>query len=220
MDTPTPASDRATLTRIAHRAMIERGLEPDFPPMALKELAAIRAPAASIGCLPDLRDRLWASIDNDDSLDLDQVTVGESLENGRVKILVAIADADALVRQGCAIDLHAAHNTTSVYTPSVVFPMLPTPLSTHLTSLNENQDRVAMVTELVFRADGSLVHSDHYQALVRNHAKLAYRSVGTWLANEGPVPARILKVPDSTATSGCKMAWHRFLPDADKPMGR
>lgn len=195
MDTLTPTSDRDTLARIAHRAMIERGLEPDFSPAALKELAAIRAPATSPDRLPDLRDRPWASIDNDDSLDLDQLTVGESLENGRVKILVAIADVDALVRQGCAIDLHASHNTTSVYTPAVVFPMLPTPLSTRLTSLNEDQDRVAMVTELVFSADGSLVHSDHYQALVRNHAKLAYRSVGAWLANEGPIPARIPKVP-------------------------
>ena len=188
-------TDRATLAAIAHRAMIERGMEPDFPPKALQELAAIQKPAEATTGVRDLRDRLWASIDNDDSLDLDQLTVAESLEAGRVRILVAVADVDALVRKESAIDGHAAHNTTSVYTPAVIFPMLPVALSTNLTSLNENQDRIAVVTDMVFEADGSLATSDHYRARVRNHAKLAYRSVGAWLAGEGATPPRISEVP-------------------------
>ena len=73
----------------------------------------------------DLRDRLWASIDNDDSRDLDQLTVAEALEGGRTRILVAVADVDALVGKDSALDAHAARNTTSVYTPAVIFPMLP-----------------------------------------------------------------------------------------------
>ena len=83
------SNDRFTLAAIARRAMIERGLEPDFPPLALQELAAISRPAESSGDVRDLRDRLWASIDNDDSRDLDQLTVAESLTGGRVRILVA-----------------------------------------------------------------------------------------------------------------------------------
>jgi exoribonuclease-2 len=188
-------SDRATLAAIAHRAMIECGLQPDFPPKALQELAAIQKPAAATDGVRDLRDRLWASIDNDDSLDLDQLTVAEPLENGRVRILVAIADVDALVHKQSAIDDHAAHNTTSVYTPAAIFPMLPVALSTNLTSLNENQDRIAVVTDMVFAADGSLATSDHYRAQVRNRARLAYRSVGAWLAGEGAMPTQMLKVP-------------------------
>ncbi|MEI7728758.1 MAG: RNB domain-containing ribonuclease [Verrucomicrobiota bacterium] len=175
--------------------MIERGLEPDFPPKELQELAAIQRPADAAAGMRDLRDRLWASIDNDDSCDLDQLTVAEPLEAGIVRILVAIADVDALVHRESAIDDHAAHNTTSVYTPAVIFPMLPVALSANLTSLNEGQDRIAVVTDMVFAADGGLATSDHYRALVRNHAKLTYHSVGAWLAGEGVTPPQISRVP-------------------------
>ena len=188
-------SDRATLAAIAHRAMIERGLEPDCPLKAMQELATMQNPAAASGDVRDLRERLWASIDNDDSRDLDQLTVAESLANGSVRILVAISDVDALVHKGSALDDHAAHNTTSVYTPAIIFPMLPVALSTDLTSLNEDQDRIAVVTDMVFQADGSLTDSDHYRAQVRNRAQLAYRSVGAWLAGEGAIPPHISKVP-------------------------
>jgi len=184
-------SDRTVLAAIARQAMMERGLEPDFPPAALQELAGIGRPAAATNDARDLRDLLWASIDNDDSLDLDQLTVAESLPDGRVRILVAVADVDALVRQGSKIDAHALHNTTSVYTAAAIFPMLPEALSTGLTSLNENQDRMAVVADMAFEADGSLVTSSLYPARVRNHAKLAYRSVAAWLAAEGAAPASI-----------------------------
>lgn len=188
-------NDRATLAAIARQAMVERNLEPDFPPEALRELAGITAPAVAPAGLSDLRDRLWASIDNDDSRDLDQLTLAEPLAGGRVRILVAVADVDALVRKDSALDSHASRNTTSVYTPAAIFPMLPEALSTNLTSLNEDQDRIAMVADMVFAADGSLASSDLYRACVRNHAKLAYRSVAAWLEGKGTAPARVLSVP-------------------------
>ena len=188
-------ADRVTLAAIARQAMIERGLEPDFPPAALQQLAAIHQPADATSDLRDLRELLWASIDNDDSRDLDQLTVAEPLARGRVRILVAVADVDALVRKESAIDDHAARNTTSVYTPAVIFPMLPEALSTDLTSLNQDQDRVAVVADMVFEPDGSLVTSDLYRARVRNQGKLAYRSVGAWLDGKGTAPPRILKTP-------------------------
>jgi len=187
-------NDRVTLAAIARRAMTERGLEPDFPAAAQQELAAIVGPAVATPEVRDLRDRLWSSIDNDDSRDLDQLTVAESLEDGRVRIVVAVADVDALVRKGSAIDGHAARNTTSVYTPAVIFPMLPLALSTDLTSLNEDQDRMAVVADMVFGEDGSLTASDLYRARVRNQAKLAYRSLAAWLDDQGPAPRRVLDV--------------------------
>jgi len=189
------ASDRATLAAIAHQAMIERGLEPDFPLAAQKELVAIGGPAGSTDPVRDLRDRLWASIDNDDSLDLDQLTVAEALADGQVRILVAVADVDALVKKDTALDGHAARNTTSVYTPAAIFPMLPEALSTNLTSLNEEQDRLAIVADMVFKEDGSLVTSELYQAQVRNRAKLPYNSVAAWLTGTAPAPRRIAEVP-------------------------
>jgi exoribonuclease-2 len=183
------------LAGIARQAMIERGLEPDFPPAALRELAAIDRPAEETSDLRDLRERLWASIDNDDSRDLDQITVAESLAGGRVRILVAVADVDALVRKDSAIDGHAARNTTSVYTPAAIFSMLPEALSTDLTSLNQDQDRIAMVADMVFEANGSHATSDLYRARVRNHGKLAYRSVAAWLDGKGAATPRIIEIP-------------------------
>jgi exoribonuclease-2 len=197
---PTPvsggqASDRATLAAIARQAMMGRGLEPDFPPAAMKELAAMAGPAKPTEDVRDLRDRLWASIDNDDSRDLDQLTVAEVLTGGQVRILVAVADVDALVHKASALDGHAARNTTSVYTPAAIFPMLPEVLSTNLTSLNEDQDRIAVVADMVFKEDGSLVTSELCRAQVHNRAKLAYNSVAAWLAGTGPAPRRIAENP-------------------------
>ena len=186
---------RALLQNIARRAMFERGLLPDFSPAALAQLEQIQAPAIATpdASIHDLRERLWASIDNDDSRDLDQLTVAEALPNDAVKILVAIADVDSLVEAGSALDEQAHHNTTSVYTAARVFPMLPEKLSTDLTSLNVNEDRLAIVIEMVIGADGSLKTSDLYRAQVRNHAQLAYNSVAAWLGS-GSAPEAITTV--------------------------
>ena len=189
------ATDRATLAAIARQAMIKRGLEPDFPLAAQQELAAIGGPAKATDNVRDLRDRFWASIDNDDSRDLDQLTVAELLAGGQVRILVAVADVDVLVRKGSALDGHAARNTTSVYTPAAIFPMLPEALSTNLTSLNEDQDRIAIVADMVFKEDGLLVTSELYRAQVHNRAKLAYNSVAAWLTDSCPAPKQIAEVP-------------------------
>jgi VacB/RNase II family 3'-5' exoribonuclease len=183
---------RTILQRIARREMGVRGLLPDFSVEALAELARIRGPATTDGNqVRDLRDLLWASIDNDDSLDLDQLTVAEAMPGDKVKILVAVADVDSIVKKGSAIDDHARHNTTSVYTAAMIFPMLPEKLSTNLTSLNFNEDRLAIILEMAIGMDGSLQASDIYRARVRNHAKLAYNSVGAWLEGTGRVPEAI-----------------------------
>ncbi|MFZ1240972.1 MAG: RNB domain-containing ribonuclease [Anaerolineae bacterium] len=187
---------RTLLQSIAHRAMIERGLLPDFSAAALAELDKIQAAAGATNAesIRDLTDLLWASIDNDDSRDLDQLTVAETLPGGNVKIRVAVADVDALVKDGSAIDEHARHNTTSVYTAAEIFPMLPEALSTDLTSLNFAEERLAVVVEMVVGADGALLGSDIYRARVRNHAKLAYHSVAAWLEGNGALPDGIAAV--------------------------
>ena len=185
-------SPRSVLQAIAHRAMIARGLAPDFTPAALAELDAIRAPAAAgDATVRDLRQLLWCSIDNDDSRDLDQLSVAEARPEGATKILVAIAEVAAVVKVGSALDGHARQNTTSVYTAAQIFPMLPEKLSTDLTSLNFAADRLAVVIEMVFAADGSLASSDIYQATVRNRAKLAYNSVAAWLDGGAPMPPAV-----------------------------
>ncbi len=185
----------AILERIAHRAMLERGLLPDFSAEVRAELEAIQKPAAlNDRPVRDLRDHVWASIDNDDSRDLDQLSVAEALPGDNVKILVAVADVDSLVKNGSAIDEHARHNTTSIYTAARIFPMLPDRLSTDLTSLNFGEERLSIVVEMVIDADGTLQDSDIYRARVTNHAKLAYNSVAAWLDGSGSPPEAIAAV--------------------------
>ncbi|MDO9532773.1 MAG: RNB domain-containing ribonuclease [Deltaproteobacteria bacterium] len=186
---------RSILQSIAHQAMLDRGLLPDFSAAALAELGRLQEPAATAGePVRDLRNLLWASIDNDDSLDLDQLTVAEVMPGGKIKILVAIADVDLLVKNGSATDQHAHHNTTSVYTAAEIFPMLPEKLSTDLTSLNFNEDRLSLVVDLVVGADGSLQESTIYRAWVRNQAKLAYNSVAAWLEKNEGAPEALVAV--------------------------
>src|SRR5580704_15252854 len=101
MTTPSQGTQRSILQRIAHRVMLQRGLAPDFPSAALSELEGIHGPALrTTESTRDLRSLPWCSIDNDDSRDLDQLTVAEALPEGGVKILVAIADVDAVVKSG------------------------------------------------------------------------------------------------------------------------
>jgi VacB/RNase II family 3'-5' exoribonuclease len=187
---------RAILQSLAYQAMLDRGLLPDFSAAAMAELGQLPVISATAeGPMQDLRTLLWASIDNDDSRDLDQLTVAEAISGDDTKILVAIADVDAVVKTGSAIDAHAHHNTTSVYTAAEIFPMLPEKLSTDITSLNFNEDRLAMVVEMVVGPDGSLKDSQIYRARVRNQAKLAYNSVGAWLENRGDPPEALAAVP-------------------------
>jgi exoribonuclease-2 len=185
----------------AHAAMIEHGFQPDFPAGADKELDAIQAhpePPAVPG-IQDLRSLLWSSIDNDTSKDLDQIEWAEQLPDGRIRVLIGVADVDARVIRGTIIDGHAKSETTSVYTGVKVFPMLPAELSEGITSLNENEDRVALVIEYTVDKAGTAADGKAYRALVHNRAQLAYNSVGAWLEGKGPAPAKVAANADLAA---------------------
>lgn len=206
------------LVAAAHHVMLDRGFQPDFPEGSDAQLAAIQAhpelPAAPGA--QDLRSLLWSSIDNDTSKDLDQIEWAEQLADGRIRILVGVADVDARVKEGSILDGHARSETTSVYTGVKVFPMFPTELSEGITSLNENEDRVAVVIEFCIDAAGAASDGKAYRALVRNRAQLAYNSVGAWLENRGPAPEKVaasaelaeqLKLQDTAAQ---RMLGNRF----------
>ena len=111
-----------------------------------------------------------------------------------MKILVAVADVDSVVKTGSELDRHARNNTTSVYTAAQIFPMLPEKISTDITSLNFDADRLAVVVEMLVDPDGTVLESAVYRAWVRNHAKLAYNQVAFWLENKGDIPAEIAAV--------------------------
>jgi exoribonuclease-2 len=183
------------LRDLAHETMIERGLEPDFSAEVDQQLAGINAPAhEDDASIRDLRKLLWCSIDNDDSRDLDQLTVAEDLGGGKIRAMVAVADVDTLVKKGTPIDDHARQNTTSVYTAAQIFPMLPEKLSTGLTSLNEGEERIALVIDMTLSSDGSVTASEVYRALVHNKAQLAYNSLAGWLDGSAEMPEKVRAV--------------------------
>jgi exoribonuclease-2 len=186
------------LAAAAREEMIHDGFTPDFAPGAIEQVAAIRSRGASGDGARDLRGLPWSSIDNDSSRDLDQIECAERIEDG-IRVLVGIADVDAAVSVGTPIDRHAGSQTTSVYTAVKIFPMLPEELSTDLTSLNENEDRAAVVIELVVTGDGSVIDSRIYRAMVRNKAQLAYSRVGPWLEGTAAPDAKVAASPDLQA---------------------
>jgi exoribonuclease II len=205
------ATGHFDLAAAARREMIQDGFEPDFPPGTDEQIEALKArenPPAEPG-IRDLRHLLWSSIDNDTSRDLDQIEFAERVDGG-IRVLIGIADVQSAVPIGSPIDQHAGRETTSVYTPVRVFPMLPEALSTDLTSLAESADRSGMVIEMVVGSDGSIVSSEIYPALVCNKAQLTYRGVGLWLegrsgpdpkVSASPVLEAQLKLQDEAATA-------------------
>jgi exoribonuclease-2 len=190
---PTTRATPVDLARLAVEEMIEHGFRPDYPPEAHREVQRLeRRPARVLeDGRRDLRDLLWSSVDNRTSRDLDQIEFAERMPDESVRLMIGIADVDALVERGTATDEHAAANTTSVYTGVCTFHMLPSELSTDLTSLNEGEDRSAVVIEMQVAGDGTVAAVDAYRAAVHNYAKLDYETVGAWLAGDGPPPPRL-----------------------------
>jgi exoribonuclease II len=192
---PITPAQTDELHRLASDAMRAHGLLPNFSTAALAEANAATAAVSGPGTdLQDLRSLLWSSVDNDESLDLDQIEVAEALPGGKFKLMVGIADVDSVVKIGSAIDEHARANTTSVYTAAAIYAMLPERLSTNLTSLAQDQDRLCVVMEMTVNADGTLGQSRIFRALVRNRAKLAYRSIAAWLQGAGAAPPPLAAV--------------------------
>lgn len=183
------------LREVAHQAMIDAGFDPDPTPAMEAELAAIGKHPDPGASLTDLRSLLWSSIDNDDTRDLDQIEFAEARANGESRLVIAIADVDAEVPKGSAIDAHAQAQTTTVYTGAVTFPMIPVELSTGATSLFEGADRKAVAIDMVIGADGTVNSAQLYRVLVTNKAQLTYSDVGNWLDSGAPMPGKVAKIP-------------------------
>ena len=187
-----------SLRSAAEAAMREHGFEPEFSAAVIREVRALAEPAdhAQPPDVRDMRGALWSSIDNRESRDLDQIEVAERLSDDSIRVSIGVADVDTLAPVGSAADDHAATNTTSVYTGVVTFPMLPERLSTNLSSLNQGEDRLAIVVQFDVDGNGDISNTEIYRALVRNRAKLAYDAVGTWLEGKTPPPPAIAKSPE------------------------
>lgn len=141
----------------------------------------------------DLRSLFWTSIDNASSTDLDQIEYAERGTEGRIRLMVGIADVDFFVAKQTPLDRHAAINTTSIYTPVHVFSMLPEEISSGKSSLLAGQERLVTVADMTILQDGSVESSCFYRAVAINHAKLVYEEVAAWF--DGTLPVKHASVP-------------------------
>jgi exoribonuclease-2 len=190
------------LMALARQALRDEGFDDLFGPEVDAQLAATKWPDDAPA--HDLRNLPWSSIDNDTSRDLDQIEHAERLPDGRTRVRIGIADVDAFVPHGSPIDRHASTNTATVYAGITAFSMLPEKLSTGLTSLLRDEDRLVMVTEFIVDTEGHVTDASVYRALARNQAQLTYSAVGRWFDGEGelnaaPVIAEQLRWQDEAA---------------------
>jgi len=186
------------LKSIAKSAMEQYGFEAGFSRQVIREVDTLQEEQIwkeNSGGVKDLRSLLWSSIDNVESLDLDQLEYCEPGQSQEINVKVAIADVDSFVPKKSWPDQHAVHNGTSVYTGVEIFPMLPDRLSTDLTSLKAGEDRLAVIIEFSVLPDGSVRPGEVYRAFVSNKAKLVYEEVGDWLEGNMDMPHSVLGVP-------------------------
>jgi len=179
---------------LARQSLIAHGFKPGFDATVEPQLAKLRAhpPVLDSGAgVRDMRSLLWSSIDNDTSRDLDQIEYAEKLPSGDIRVYIGVADVDAYVPKGSPIDVEANEQTSTLYTGVAIFPMIPEELSTGMTSLLEQQDRLAIVVQYDVGADGHIHEPTIYRAMVNNKAQLAYPAVGAWLENRGEAPAKV-----------------------------
>ncbi len=207
------------LELLAKDILKEKGFQPEFSHEALQQLDAIKAPARPPSQAEDLTSLLWCSIDNDDSRDLDQLTYAQKRTDGRIAIWVAVADVDALVSKDSSIDQHAQINTTSIYTPARVFTMLPEKLSTDLTSLNENENRLAIVVNVIINREGECEESSIFQAMVRNRAQLTYNAIGAYLAGSSDIPDKVKQVEGLEQALRCQHEAAQILKNRRHELG-
>ncbi|MBN1432559.1 MAG: RNB domain-containing ribonuclease [Methanomicrobiaceae archaeon] len=185
------------LENIAFNTMDKYGFNPVYPKQVIQEVNSIKGEItpADVPGAKDLRKLMWSSIDNYDSMDLDQIEYCEEGDNGEIHVKVAIADVDLFVSKNSEIDRYAAFNGTSVYTGVKTFPMLPDRLSGGISSLLPDDFHAAVVVEYTVFPDGSIKYGELYRALVANSAKLVYEEVGDWLEGKGPQPKKFHEIP-------------------------
>ena len=193
-----PDYNNIDLHKIAHAVMTQYGFDFIIAKPVIDEINALdpgKLLDNAQGAVKDLRGLLWSSIDNSESLDLDQVEYCERGISDEIIVKVAIADVDLFVPKESQTDIYAARNGTSVYTGVDVFPLLPARLSTNLTSLLPDADHDVLVIEFSVFPDGTVVSGSVYRALIRNKAKLVYEEIGDWIESKTGIPESVERVP-------------------------
>ena len=154
------------------------GLKNEFSDAVMREAsAAVPGPRA-------ISDGGFAvTVDDEDTVEVDDALSCEALADGGVRVRVHIALVADFVAKGGAMDQEAAARATTVYLPETTIRMLPDPISCRAASLIEGQDRPVLTTDVRLSADGELLDASIYPARIPIMRRLDYDQVDRILAS-------------------------------------
>jgi len=158
-----------------------------FSPAALREASEIpQEVSASVRRnRRDLRDLPTVTIDGEKARDFDDAISLEKIKSG-YRLWVHIADVAHYVKEGTALDQEAYQRGTSVYLPDRAIPMLPTPLSNGICSLNPNVDRLTLTCEMDISPTGDIMRYDIYESVINSNERMTYTAVREILVDRDP----------------------------------
>ena len=162
--------------------MQKHNISQDFPAGVLAEADKAADYALETKERRDLRSLLTVTIDGADARDLDDA-ISLDINDTEYTLYVHIADVSHFVRFGGAIDREAFSRGTSCYFPDRVCPMLPQVLSNGVCSLNPNEDRLAVTTEMKISKDGTVLSHEVYESVINSDFRLIYEDVTDMLEN-------------------------------------
>ena len=171
--------ERLQPSLVVEMAIASHDLPHEWPPEVLREAAQVepQVSAAEREGRIDIRSLPLVTIDGADARDFDDAVYAEPKRGGGFRLIVAIADVSHYVRIGSALDREAYERSTSTYFPGFVVPMLPETLSNGICSLMPKVERMCMVCDMQVDAEGNVVKSKFYDAVMLSHARLTYDKV-------------------------------------------
>ena len=165
----------AEITAIVHDFKIRD--EFDEATLAEADRVAVPIEEKDLEGRVDLRDKLFVTIDGEDTKDIDDSICLEIDSKGIKKLYVSIADVSHYVREGSHLDREALKRGNSVYLLDRVIPMLPHVLSNGMCSLNEDEVRLSMTCEMEFDEKGKVARHNIYKSIIRSRKRMTYHEV-------------------------------------------
>jgi exoribonuclease-2 len=154
------------------------GLKNDFP-----EAVATEATSAAAPQRPETDGGFSITIDDEETVEIDDALSCESLADGSLRVRVHIALVADFVVKDSAMDREAAQRATTVYLPEATVRMLPDPVSCEAASLIAGAMRPVLTTDVVIAADGEITQATIYPARIRITQRLDYDHADQILAD-------------------------------------
>ena len=132
----------------------------------------------------DCRNLFTFTIDPDDAKDFDDALSLETLEEGKTRIGIHIADVGAYVKPGTPLDGEAQKRGNSTYLVGTVIPMLPHVLSNGLCSLVEAQDRLTKSCFMTFSNTAEIVDVTFANTVICSNKRLTYKQAYAFMTKD------------------------------------